>query len=135
MKPEEHAMEREGPSIEVIFGDQGGNAIDQLGQHLAKKIKDVNKTQMRKFLTELKTVQQAKEFEFALSRFRWISRYIEAQEKKLKPLGECLRAAAQKVAEADKSHQPKYFERLQALMESVYAHYLYGQEQKGNSDA
>lgn len=109
-------------AIEKIFDkDQGGEIIKWLGEQLGRAVQRVNKTQVRKFLTELKKLgEEDKKFE--LNRFRWLCRYIVAQEKNLKLLGEYLDAAAKKAAETDTENR---VERLQNLMESVYAHYCY----------
>ena len=122
-------MTKELPPIEAIFGDQGGAAILRLGEHLGKEIQKVNKTQVRKLLTELKGMKQDEEFPLKINRFCWVCRYIVAQEKsrEFELLGNYLIAAAKKVAEMDAK---KHFGRLQNLMESVYAHYLYRKEKE-----
>jgi hypothetical protein len=114
------------PAIDDIFGDRGGNAIVQLGEHFGKAIKKVSKSQVRKFLTELKSIKKCDEFH--LNRFRWVCRYLVAQEKSLKDLGDYLEAAAKQVAILPLPDQREgRFQRLQSLMESIYAHYLYEQ--------
>jgi CRISPR/Cas system CSM-associated protein Csm2 small subunit len=115
-------------AVEKIFTDQGGAAILWLGENLGKAAQKVNKTQMRKFLTELKAIREYNEFD--LNRFRWICKYIAAQEKsrELELLREYLDTAAKKAAEADTENRVK---RLQSLMESIYAHYLWGEVKEG----
>lgn len=126
-------------AIEGIFAkDLGGDAILWLGERLGKEVQKVNKTQVRKFLTELKTIKRGEKFK--LDRFRWVSRYIVAQEKSsqekmpkgLRLLGNYLDAATKQVSE---TYTQERLERLQSLIESVYAHYLYqGEAREGRKN-
>ena len=121
-------------AVECIFAKaQGGDAILWLGERLGKEVQKVNKTQLRKFLTELKAIK--KDEKFKLDRFRWVSRYIVAQEKSsqekmpkgMRLLGNYLDVATKQVSE---TYTQERLERLQSLIESVYAHYLYYGEAK-----
>jgi hypothetical protein len=131
-------------AVECIFAEtQGGDAILWLGERLGKEVQKVNKTQVRKFLTELKAIK--KDEKFKLDRFRWVSRYLVAQEKSsqekssqekssqekmpkgMRLLGNYLDVATKQVSE---TYTQERLERLQSLVESVYAHYLYYGEAK-----
>lgn len=117
-------------TVQRIFDPQGGATLVWLGECLGKEVREVNSTQLRKFLTELKSVRA--DDPLSLHRFRWVNRYLVAQSDKkqnLKVLGDYLEAAAkyasEKVDALSEAEKKQQLRRLQDLMESVYANYSY----------